>query len=128
MADSVALLSTSSPTPTLLGAVDAFGDGAAGMSLVSTVVATHDEAFALVADDNTVTEPSQRLAVVAIGANGLTAPQVIDQVNDPVDLAVSPFDNAALYVSGYGNAIFALPRTTRRTRRRRSPSWASSRT
>ena len=98
-----------SPTPSLLGGADAFGDDNA---IVSTLAITHDQKFALIADDSQFGNVPPRIAVVGVGATGLSAVDVLeeadDSITDPVGLATSPNDNAALVVSGFDNAIFAF--------------------
>jgi hypothetical protein len=97
------------PTPSVLAGADAFGDDDA---IVSSLAVTHDEKFALVADDSQFGTVPPRIAVVGVGATSLTAVSVLqqadDSITDPVDLATSPYDDAALVVSGFDNAIFAL--------------------
>jgi hypothetical protein len=95
--------------PSLVGGADAFGDDNA---IVSSLAVTHDQKFALIADDSQFGSVPPRVAVVGVGATGLSAVDVLEQadesITDPVGVATSPFDNAALVVSGFDNAIFAL--------------------
>ncbi len=95
--------------PALLGGADAFGDDNA---IVSTLALTHDQKFALIADDSQFGDVPPRIAIVGVGATSLTAVDVLQQadesITDPVGLATSPYDNAALVVSGFDNAIFSL--------------------
>jgi hypothetical protein len=103
--DSAFLLDLGAAAPKLLGGADAFGDENA---IVSATVATHDGKFALIGDNNAFGDVPNRVAVVAVQPNGLAATQVLTPLEDPISIAVSPFDDAALVVSGFGNAFFAL--------------------
>jgi hypothetical protein len=109
MAQGGAELLKFSPGATLLGSANAFGDDQA---ILSALAVTHDEKFALIADDDQSGDPPPRLAVVGIGASALTPVQVLSgadtMITDPADLATSPFDNAAIVVSAFDNAIFAF--------------------
>jgi hypothetical protein len=102
--DDVHLLRLSTP-PERIGGASAFGDDEA---IVSAIAVTPDEKFALIADNNAFSSAPNRIGVVAIDAAGVRAVQVLSPVADPVALAVSPFGNAALVVSGFGNAIRSL--------------------
>jgi len=50
-----------------------------------------------------------------VTTNGLAAGGIIPNIEDPFAIAASPFDDAAIVVSGFGDAIFILdykPTTT----------------
>jgi hypothetical protein len=93
------------PSPALLGGKDAFGDDEA---IVSASVVTADGRFVLLADNNEFSGIPNRIAAVALGQTGLGAVQVLPSVEDPVAIVPSPYANAALVVSGYGDALLAL--------------------
>lgn len=95
------LLSWGDP-PSVLGSAAPFPDTGA---IVSSAVITHDGKFALIGD-NDITAAQNRIGVVSLAPIG--AVQVLSPIQDPLDFAVSPYDNAALVVSGFGNAIFRL--------------------
>jgi len=95
------LLSWGDP-PSVLGSAAPFPDTGA---IVSSAVVTHDAKFALIGD-NDITSSPNRIGVVGLAP--MAAVQVLSPVEDPLDFAVSPYDNAALVVSGFGNAIFKL--------------------
>jgi hypothetical protein len=93
--------------PNLLDGADAFGDDEA---IVSQAALTADQRYALIGDTNAFSYEHQRVAVVAIGSDGrsLSATQVLEPIDDPVSLVASPFDDAVLVVSGFGNALVVL--------------------
>jgi hypothetical protein len=95
------LLSWGDP-PSVLGSAAPFPDTGA---IVSSAVVTHDAKFALIGD-NDITSSANRIGVVGLAP--MAALQVLSPIEDPLDFAVSPYDNAALVVSGFGNAIFKL--------------------
>jgi hypothetical protein len=92
-------------TPTLLGDADAFGDDEA---IHSSVAVTHDGSFALLGDNAELSGVPNRVAVVSVGGGVPGAVSVLSPIQDPVAIVASPFDDAALVVSGYGNAFFHL--------------------
>lgn len=91
--------------PSRLGGADAFGDDEA---IVSAAAVTADGRWALVADNNAFSGIPNRIAVVAIEAGGLRAAQVLSPIEDPVAIVASPYGNAALVSSGFGDALLAL--------------------
>jgi hypothetical protein len=103
--DSAHLLDLSGAAPALLGGADAFGDEEA---IVASVAVTHDGKFGLVGDNSEFSGIPNRVAVVGIGAGALSSAQVLTPVGDPVAIVTSPFDDAALVVSGYDNAFYRL--------------------
>ncbi len=96
------LLSWGDP-PSVLGSAAPFPDTEAS---VSSVAITHDGKFALIGDNNEYSSSPNRIGVVGLAPFG--AVQLLTPIKDPLDIEVSPFDNAALVVSGYGNAIFQV--------------------
>lgn len=90
--------------PRRLQGVDAFGDGA---GLVSAMELMPDGKFLLLGDNDEFSGTPNRVAVVALQPV-LRRAQVLTPVNDPVDIVASPYGNAALAVSGYGNAVLRL--------------------
>ena len=103
----VHLLDLTREPPARIASVDAFGDDDA---IVAGSAVTHDGRFALVGDNSEFSGVPNRVAVVGVAANGasLTAQDVLTPVEDPIAIVTSPFDDAALVVSGYGDAIYAL--------------------
>lgn len=101
----VHLLDWSQDPPARTAGVDAFGDDRA---IVAGFAVTHDGAYALVGDNSEFSGLPNRVAIVGVGATTLTAKGVLTPVEDPVAIVTSPFDDAALVVSGYGDAIFQL--------------------
>lgn len=91
--------------PARLGGVDAFGDE---LAIVGGAALTSDGKYALLGDTSEFSGLPNRVAVVGVGASGLTATTVLSPVRDPVAIVASPFDDAALVVSGYDDALLAL--------------------
>ena len=57
----------------------------------------------------TSTSVPNRIAVVEIGDDdSLSFAQELSMLDDPYDVATSPFDDAALFTSGFGDAIIVL--------------------
>lgn len=87
----------------LLASGDAFGDDEA---FVASVAVTADLQFALLSDNNEFSGVGSRVAVVGLDAQNPV--QVLTGLEDPIEVLASPFADAALVVSGYGNALFKL--------------------
>jgi hypothetical protein len=98
-------LLTLGPEPARVGGVDAFGDDEA---IVSALAVTGDGRHLLVGDNNAFSGIPNRIAVAAVTAGGLSRVQTLSPVQDPVAIAVSPFGNAVLVASGFGNALLRL--------------------
>jgi hypothetical protein len=94
-----------STAPSLIDSVDAFGDDEA---IVSDAAITSDGRYVLIGDNSGFSSVPNRVAVVEVTPTGLTPTQVISPIEDPIDVVTSPYDNAALVVSGFGDAIFVL--------------------
>ncbi|MFT3769193.1 MAG: hypothetical protein QM820_27455 [Minicystis sp.] len=103
--DSAHLLDLGGSAPALLGGAAAFPDDEA---IVSAIARTHDDRFVLIGDNSEFASVPNRVAVVAVNGGGLAQAQTLTPVEDPFSIVTSPFDNAAIVVSGYGNALFAL--------------------
>lgn len=69
---------------------------------------THDGKFVLCGDSSEFSGLDNRVAVVAVTQTGLSATQLLTPILDPYAILTSPYDNAAIVVSGYGNAIYRL--------------------
>ncbi len=91
--------------PAALDGADAFGDDEAW---VSAAAITPDGAYVLLGDNAMFTEQPNRVAVVGVAGDSLQAVQVLDDIEDPMDIVASPYHDAALVVSGYGDALFVL--------------------
>ena len=103
-ADDTYLLSWSA-NPMVLGSARAFPDDEA---IISSAAVTADGQLALVADNSFFSSVPNRIAVVSIGAGALAPVQVLTPIEDPMDVATSPHDDAALVSSGFGDALFVL--------------------
>jgi hypothetical protein len=91
-------------TPEIIARADAFP---ADDEIVSSMAITFDGRYALVADNGMFTDPN-RIAVVELAGDTLRAVGMVSPMNDPVSLFASPWNNAALVASGYGNAVIVL--------------------
>ncbi|KAB2910964.1 MAG: hypothetical protein F9K40_01600 [Kofleriaceae bacterium] len=103
--ESVHLVDVRESTPARVTGVDAFGDD---MAIFGGAALTGDGRFALVGDNQGVFQVPNRVAVVERIADTLTARQVLTPIEDPLSIIMSPFDDAALVVSGFGDAFIAL--------------------
>ncbi len=100
----VHLLSWDAP-PAVLGGADAFADDE---QIVSAAEVTADRTHLLVADNNSFSATGNRIAVLAISGQTFTAGPTLTDVDDPFDLVASPFDDAILVVSGFGDSLHIL--------------------
>ncbi len=91
--------------PEVLGGADTFGDDEA---IFAGAALTFDDAHLLIGDNASWSSFPNRVAVAVVSDSGLEAVQVLEDVDDPVDIVASPFDGAALVISGYSDAIFVL--------------------
>jgi hypothetical protein len=91
--------------PTLLSGADAFGDDE---SIISAVILAAGGQVGLLADRSAFSGILNRIAVVTVEGNSLTAVQVVPDLDDPYELVASPVDDTAIMVSGYGDAVFVL--------------------
>ncbi len=99
---------SANPPERVTGA-DAFGDDEA---IVGGLVVTRDRRFVLVGDTSQFSGVPNRVAVVEItGVTTLTPRQVLTPVEDPLAIVTSPLNDAALVVSGFGDALLGLDYT-----------------
>jgi hypothetical protein len=92
--------------PTVLSSTPVFPDDDA---IVSHAVWSGDLVF--VSDNSFFTDGGDRVGIADVTATGVVAAEIVE-VEDPVWLASSPFDDRVLVVSGYGNGIFVLDNAT----------------
>lgn len=102
VAPDTAHLLTLGPPMRRLSGVAAFPEDDA---IVSSAAATSDGAYVLLGDNSEYSGHGDRLAVVAVEGDRLRAAQLLTAVQDPVGIALSPYGNAGLIVSGYGDAV-----------------------
>ncbi len=93
--------------PKLLTGTNAFGDDVAQ---IASGALTMDGRFMLLGDNQVYNDENvpNRVAIVEIGQNSLQRKQVISPINDPVGIVTSPFNNAAIVLSGFGNNVIVL--------------------
>jgi len=92
-------------TPSVIGSAAGFPDTDA---IIASLAVSADSRFVLAGDNAEFSGTGNRVAVVGIGASGLSAHQVLSPVEDPIGLAASPFGGVAIAVSGYGNAVLPI--------------------
>jgi len=91
--------------PSHLASADAFGDD---LAIVSSLALTANGRHALMGDNSGFSGLPNRVAVVALDQGGLSPIQIITPLEDPVDIVASPFDDRAIVISAFGDAIFEL--------------------
>ncbi len=92
------------PVPALLSSSGAFPDDDA---ITAGFATTRNGAHVLVGDNSGFASVPNRVAVLKT-AGGLGAVQVLPDIEDPFAIATSPTNDAAIVVSGFGDAIFVL--------------------
>ncbi|MBI4706094.1 MAG: hypothetical protein HY744_33790 [Deltaproteobacteria bacterium] len=93
------------PEPVLVGSAEAFGDDEA---ILSALALTANRQHALLGDNNAFSGLPNRVAVLAVQPASLEPRQVLSPIEDPIAILCSPFDDAALVVSGFGDAVIEL--------------------
>jgi hypothetical protein len=91
--------------PTLLSSVNGFGDNE---SILSDLAVTYDDQFVLVGDNSGFSNVANRVAVGKVQGNNLITQPLITPIKDPTSILASPFNNAALVISGFSDAAFRL--------------------
>lgn len=77
-------------------------------AIVGSIAITADEQYVLVGDNSGFSGVPNRVGVARVGANSLESVQLLTPLEDPYAMATSPFDDAAIVVSGFGNAIYQV--------------------
>ncbi|MCP4447296.1 MAG: hypothetical protein GY811_18405 [Myxococcales bacterium] len=77
-------------------------------AIVASMATTADERFVLLGDNSDFSGVENRVGVARITSGAVEAVQVLTPLLDPYAIATSPFDDAAIVVSGFGDAIFKL--------------------
>ncbi|NUO52971.1 MAG: hypothetical protein HOV80_29345 [Polyangiaceae bacterium] len=91
--------------PTVTASADAFGDDDA---INSWSALTRNGRHVILADNSAFSSSPNRVASVEVTAAGLGAVQTITGIEDPYSIAVSPFDDAIVVTSGFGDGIFIV--------------------
>ncbi len=92
-------------TPELVASKDAFGDDEA---ITSFAARTKNGKHLILGDNSAFSAVPNRVAAVEVTATGLGAVQTLTGVDDPYSIAVSPFDDAVVVTSGFGDGIFVF--------------------
>lgn len=95
----------SGEVPSVLGSASGFPDTDA---IIASMAVSADGRFVMAGDNNLFSGTGNRVAVIEVVGDGLAARQVLAPVEDPVGIAFSPFGDAAIVVSGYGDAVFVV--------------------
>ncbi|MBI5532479.1 MAG: hypothetical protein HY898_07180 [Deltaproteobacteria bacterium] len=98
-------LVTIEPSIQKLASADAFADD---QQIIASGAATPDGKFVLFGDNNEYGTTPNRIAVLEVGDSTLTMKQMLPDMLDPLAILVSPYEDVAIVVSGYGNAIQVL--------------------
>lgn len=110
--DDAHLLDWTADPPALIGGDDGFGDDDA---IVASSAITADGEHLLIGDNSAFAGVPNRVAVMGLGSDALTAVQVLTPIEDPMAVLPSPHGDVALVVSGFGDAIFVLDREASET-------------
>jgi hypothetical protein len=102
--DDVHLVTWGEP-PAYLGGSPSFGDD---MAIVGGATLTADGQTFLVGDTSQFASVPNRVAIVTVGATGVSDPVVLPDIMDPIALVASPFGDVVLVASGFGNAFYVL--------------------
>jgi hypothetical protein len=99
------LLDWTRDPPVVVAGVDAFGDDDA---IVGGVAVTADGRVALLGDTSQFSGVPNRVAVVGIAGDSLTAHPVLTPIEDPYAIVASPFTDTAVIASGFDDALLGL--------------------
>lgn len=91
--------------PTLLSSANGFADTEA---ILSDMALTYDDRFLLLGDNSGFASGPNRVAIHEIQGDTLVVHPLVSPLNDPTSIVASPFNNAALVLSGFANAAFRL--------------------
>ena len=78
------------------------------LSITSFAARTRIGRHIIVADNSSFSAVPNRVAAVEVTTSGLGAVQTLSGFDDPYAIAVSPFDDAVVVTSGFGDGIFVL--------------------
>jgi hypothetical protein len=93
------------PSASWTAGTDVFPDDEA---LVGSMAVTPDGRYALLGDNSVAGSVPNRVGVASIGAGSLQGVDVLPSIEDPYAIVASPHGNAALVVSGFGEALIVL--------------------
>lgn len=77
-------------------------------AILSWSAVTRDQRFLLVGDNSSFSGIPNRIGIAEITAGGLVAKPAIADFEDPFAIATSPFNDAAIVTSGFGDDIFVF--------------------
>ena len=85
--------------------IDVFPDEDA---IVASAAVTADGRYVLIGDNTMLLGANTRVGVVEVTGGTIVAKQVLAPLEDPFSIVTSPYNDRAIVVSGFGNAIFEL--------------------
>ncbi len=94
-----------SATPSWVTGIDVFPDEDA---IVASAAVTADGRYVLIGDNTMLLGANTRVGVVEVTGGTIVAKQVLAPLEDPFSIVTSPYNDRAIVVSGFGNAIFEL--------------------
>ncbi len=77
-------------------------------AIIGPMSITADSKYVLLGDTSEFSGVDTRIGVARVGADSLDAVQLLTPIPDPYAIATSPYNDAALVVSGFGDAIYKL--------------------
>jgi len=91
--------------PTLIDSVDGFGHDD---FIIESFDVTQDGKYVLFGDNASFSEEPNSIAVIEVGTQTLSPVQLLSPIEDPFDIVTSPYNNAAMVISGFGDAVLSL--------------------
>ena len=91
--------------PTVVASADVFADDD---WIVSSAALTRNGRHFLFADNAAFASTGVRVGVVEVAGDALVTKPTVMPIEDPIAIVASPFDDAAIVPSGFGDAIFVL--------------------
>ncbi len=98
-------LLTWGPSPSVIDSVDAFGHDD---FIIESFAVTNDGNYVLLGDNSGFSAEPNSVAIVQTGATGLEPVQLLSPVEDPFDIVTSPYNNAAMVISGFGDVVISI--------------------
>lgn len=76
--------------------------------IVSSLMLTGDKRYALISSSNNIFGVPDNIGVVSMADGGLQVVQTIDSVESPTGLLMSPYNNLAMVIPHFGDAVIQL--------------------
>lgn len=94
-----------SQIPNLIDSVDGFGHND---FIIESFAVTQDGKYVLFGNNASFSEEPNSIAVVEVETQTLSPIQLLSPIEDPFDIVTSPYNNAAMVISGFGDAVLSL--------------------